>query len=420
MRNGWLIRCSPILILVACFGSNGQSALDGGRGKVWTSVGPGVYLFRDCANVYAVVERDRACLIGFAGGRALDHLAEIGVSKVDQILVTHHHRDGLQGIKRAVEAGIRIVIPAEESAFIKTAEQHWASKRVFVNYQGASRFNAVTSNGPVSREVSDGDVIDWGGDRVRVLRTPGHTPGSITYLLSRDGKTIAFTGDLYTASGKTLTYYDLDWGYGARTFPKPLEAIAWLRAQTPLLVCPEHSRPFEEDGGGLDQFKSNLDRASEVLMPNNLKAGSRKPSHAFGPHLVFVGEPVTYTLVSDSRHAIIVDPGYLSETDLENFLKKYEIQSVDAVTFTHYHDDHVARTYETVYTWTDKTAPVKTQVWVFDAMADVLAHPNRYNIPCLYPLPIHATRVIREDEIVRWEGLDLRFNCTLWRTSSSG
>ncbi len=408
MMNAPLVRCSLVLILAGCIGPGG-SAFGAEGAKVWTSVAADVYLFPDCANVYAVVEGDRACLIGFATGRVLDHLADIGVTSVDQVLVTHHHRDGLQGVRRAVRAGIPIVVPAEESAFIKGAEQHWASKRVFVNYQGASRFNAVTFDVPVNRELRDGDVIEWRGNRIRVVASPGHTPGSLTYLLSREGKTLAFSGDFYTSPGKTLTYHDFDWGYGARSFPKSLEAIVRLRAETPLLVCPDHGRPFEENGAGLDQFKVNLDQASQVLMPNNLKPGSRKPGQAFGPHLVFVGEPVTYALVSDSRHAIIVDPGYLSEKDLQDFLEKYKIQSVDAVTFTHYHDDHVARTYETVYTWTDKTAPVKTEVWVFEAMADVLAHPERYNIPCLYPLPIHPTRVIREDEAVRWEGLDLRF-----------
>ncbi|NWG12673.1 MAG: MBL fold metallo-hydrolase, partial [Acidobacteria bacterium] len=90
-------------------------------------------------------------------------------------------------------------------------------------------------------------------------------------------------------------------------------------------------------------------------------------------------------------------------------LKRYQIQSVDAVTFTHYHDDHLARTYETVYTWTGKTGPTNTRIWIFEALTDVLAHPERYNIPCLYPMPIYPDRVIRESEVVKWEGLDLQF-----------
>ena len=375
----------------------------------WAKVEEGLYLFQDCVNVYAIVRGENACLVGFATGRAMDHLAEIRVRKVDMILVTHHHRDGLQGIQRAVKAGIPIVIPAEEAPFIESAEKHWAGKRIFVNYEGASRFNAVTFDVPASRRVNEGDAIEWGSEKIQVVAAPGHTMGSVAYAISWNGKKLAFTGDFYTAPGKTLTYHDLDWGYGSRAFPKPLEAADKLLGMTPMRVCPDHNHPFEETGTGLEQFKRNLENASRVLMPNGRKPGDRKPGQAFGPPLVFVGEPVTYAIVSKSAHAIIVDPGYLQEADLRSFMEKYKIQSVDAVTFSHYHDDHVARALETVYTWLGKTGPVKTRIWVFEAMADVIAHPERYNIPCLFPMPIHPDRIIRENEVVRWEGLDLTF-----------
>ena len=42
-------------------------------------------------------------------------------------------------------------------------------------------------------------------------------------------------------------------------------------------------------------------------------------------------------------------------------------------------------------------------------MADVFANPERYNIPCLFPAPIKADRIIAEGEVVEWEGLSLTF-----------
>ncbi len=44
-----------------------------------------------------------------------------------------------------------------------------------------------------SRYVDDGDVIEAGAIRLRVLATPGHTPGCVSYL--RDDEAMVFTGD---------------------------------------------------------------------------------------------------------------------------------------------------------------------------------------------------------------------------------
>jgi glyoxylase-like metal-dependent hydrolase (beta-lactamase superfamily II) len=175
-------------------------------------------------------------------------------------------------------------------------------------------------------------------------------------------------------------------------------------------VCPDHGKPFLETGAGLAALRTNLENLQAIVRPNNKRPAEREPSQNYGPHLVFVGEPVTYAIVSDSRHAILVDPGYLNEQDLQTFQKKFDIVNIDAITYTHYHDDHVARSIENLYGWVGKNVgPLKTSIWVFEAMADVLAHPQRYNIPCLFPVPIEPDRIIRAGEVVKWEGLELNF-----------
>ncbi|MHB1596351.1 MAG: MBL fold metallo-hydrolase [Streptosporangiaceae bacterium] len=54
--------------------------------------------------------------------------------------------------------------------------------------------------------ISDGDVVDVGKMRVRVIATPGHTFNHLAYALERDGESIAvFTGGslLYGSTGRT-------------------------------------------------------------------------------------------------------------------------------------------------------------------------------------------------------------------------
>jgi glyoxylase-like metal-dependent hydrolase (beta-lactamase superfamily II) len=56
------------------------------------------------------------------------------------------------------------------------------------------------------RLVADGEVIDLGGVRLRVIFTPGHTVDSICYYLEDEG--VLFTGDTFLG-GSTTTVSDL-------------------------------------------------------------------------------------------------------------------------------------------------------------------------------------------------------------------
>jgi len=44
-------------------------------------------------------------------------------------------------------------------------------------------------------DLTDGDVLRAGPIALRCLHTPGHTPGSTSFALERDGSTVLFTGD---------------------------------------------------------------------------------------------------------------------------------------------------------------------------------------------------------------------------------
>ena len=53
-------------------------------------------------------------------------------------------------------------------------------------------------------------ALQVGGIDVRTLHTPGHTPGSVTYVLSDEGVTAAFCGDTLFAgsAGNARAGYD--------------------------------------------------------------------------------------------------------------------------------------------------------------------------------------------------------------------
>jgi glyoxylase-like metal-dependent hydrolase (beta-lactamase superfamily II) len=81
-----------------------------------------LYRYSDICNVYVLTDGPRAILIDLGSGSVLDHLGEIGVSQVDWILHTHHHRDQCQGDRAANERGIPIAVPAHERTYFREVE----------------------------------------------------------------------------------------------------------------------------------------------------------------------------------------------------------------------------------------------------------------------------------------------------------
>src|SRR5207248_2790574 len=47
-------------------------------------------------------------------------------------------------------------------------------------------------------------------------------------------------------------------------------------------------------------------------------------------------------------------------------------------------------------------------LWVFENMADILAHPNAYKIPCLWEKPMAPSKVFGEGESFSWRGTTFR------------
>src|SRR3954462_4413287 len=113
MNRGWAAYSAPMRV-----------------GSQPTAVSSSVSLFRDTCNVYVLRSGADAVLVDFGDGDVLDHLDELGVERVTDVLLTHHHRDSLGGLDRAVEAGIRIWAPPTEVELIAGADEHWARRQI--------------------------------------------------------------------------------------------------------------------------------------------------------------------------------------------------------------------------------------------------------------------------------------------------
>lgn len=155
-----------------------------------------LYVFEDTCQVYVIRDGSRCVLIDFGSGRVLDHLAGLGIGKVDYILHTHHHRDQCQGDHLAAERGIPIAVAAHEKHLFADAENFWRNRRVYHLYYVRNDFNTITENVPVAKALADYSTFRWNKTDFLILPAPGHTLGSIALLAAIDGKKVAFSGDL--------------------------------------------------------------------------------------------------------------------------------------------------------------------------------------------------------------------------------
>jgi glyoxylase-like metal-dependent hydrolase (beta-lactamase superfamily II) len=153
------------------------------------------------ANVYLLVD-DGLTLVdtGFFGraDRVLEQIEELGYlpSDINRIIITHHHADhvgSLAALKRATQAEV-IAHPADASYIDGTSPQPGPARPQWLG-KLLARFGWLWSTEPVAVDklVNDGDELPILGG-IKILHTPGHTPGSICLYLQSQKLLIA--GDL--------------------------------------------------------------------------------------------------------------------------------------------------------------------------------------------------------------------------------
>src|SRR5262245_53647366 len=166
---------------------------------------PGLRLLRNSVNT-ALLERNGKVLLIDSG-----EIDAAGSSVVDWALFTHHHRDQCSSVSGLVRKGTKVGVPGRERMFVEEAHRLWDSADNIIDHREDFRPHSFTfgNSVPMVRYVQEGDVHEWEGLQLQVLDTPGHTDGSVTYLVDVAGRRVAFTGDLISGPGQIWEIYSL-------------------------------------------------------------------------------------------------------------------------------------------------------------------------------------------------------------------
>lgn len=135
----------------------------------------------DC-NSYIVADENQNCVIIDLGGdfSQIEGIIEENNLKVLGVLFTHGHFDHVLGAASAKSRGIKLYASALDGEMLKSSDGCLASY-VGIDYTPVDDF-VVVSEG----ELNIGDF------NIKVLETPGHTIGSLTYIIGEN----MFTGDV--------------------------------------------------------------------------------------------------------------------------------------------------------------------------------------------------------------------------------
>ncbi len=386
-------------------------------------VEPNVIRFRDTVNVY-LVRRDReAILIDFGSGDILDHLDEFGVDRVTDVLVTHHHRDVTQGLARARDAGIRIWVPPSERNLVERVDDHWLARPIDNMYDLREDRFSLLEPVPVDGVVAEYRTQRYGPIDVLALPTPGHTPGSTSYLVEIDGRRLAFTGDLIAAPGKVWSLAATQWTYtGIEGLGSTILSGLDLLDRAPDRLLPAHGDPIDEPRPAIELLNDRLQQLINLRSPEWRPADLRAtPWLQISRHLLRNRTSVanSYALLSDDGGALIIDFGYDFTTGLPHgedrssrrpwletipaLKRDFGIDRVEVALPTHYHDDHVAGF--------NLLRDVEgAEVWAPPNMVPLLEQPGRWDLPCLWWDPIPVDRPAPYGRPMRWREYEITFH----------
>jgi glyoxylase-like metal-dependent hydrolase (beta-lactamase superfamily II) len=390
--------------------------------------GAELYVHTDTANAYVIRQGEAALLIDLGDGGALAELAKIGVTKVEWVLFTHHHREQLQGFAKLKAWSPKIGAPEAEREIFENPFSFRKMKPSLADrhaVHGSSYLRVPKERIAVDRGFAKMDDFVWRGLQFHCIETKGNSPGSMSYLLQTATGWIAFSGDVTMDGARMHTWFDTEWDYGfAKGLYAQVESAALLEQFNPALLLPSHGKVVRNAKAQLAEFQYKL-RALEPLYVRGYSIfrfsgadqdRTSKPTaipHVWqvSPHLYkFKGPEYAvnfYLILADSGKGLLVDCGLLDRAFLDKSIlrmqEKLGLKKIDACIVTHMHGDHMLEAQHLREKW-------GVEVWALDNMVDKMERPERYDYVAAieaYPRGVPSLKVDRSfkpGERLDWEG----------------
>lgn len=392
----------------------------------WRAVLPGVYLFPDSCNVYAVAGPEGMLIVNAGTGAWLEHLDELP-DRPAALACTHYFRDHSAGAARAAERGIPVFVPEGDEALFADPGQHFRERQTYIIYDNLWNLFAPIEAVPVAGVLRDYERRSLAGLEVDVVPLPGVTlmQSGLELRLPGDGRKVVFCGEAIHSPGRLARVAPLQYQYNDLSGAVNCHLSAQtLRDRQPDALLPSLGSPILEDpDGALALLQESLEAlcAGRPAESAAIASLAEAPLERVTDHVWMApqSEALSWFVISESGKALVLDYGYSKRgTLLQGYptpqrrrallhsltalRRQFGIDRIDVALLSHFHDDHVCG------------VPVLqrlfgTECWASEAFADLLENPEAHCFPCDWPTPCRVDRRIPVDGSVRWEEFTFHF-----------
>ena len=203
-------------------------------------------------NVYLVAEEDGLTVVdtGLPGGaKAIVRQAAALGAPIRRIALTHAHGDHIGSLDAlaALVSDAEVLISTRDERLLrkdKTLDPGEPADKLRGGYPGAKT--------RPTRTFEAGERIG----SLEVVAAPGHTPGHVAFLDTRDATLLC--GDVYTTINGVATTSQMNWKFPLAAMATwsgaiDLESARALRALNPSRLAPGHGKVVENPAAAMDR-----------------------------------------------------------------------------------------------------------------------------------------------------------------------
>ncbi len=309
-----------------------------------------VWMFQDICNVYLFKIGEVGLAFDYGSGKWTKFLAELGIKRLEMVVLTHHHADQCIGIPPGHHRSFLVRAPTPERRFLEPYEVKNHLNELYKNHYTPYQLNAVLPSG-ITNILFDivPNMEFWVGNLCfRTVHTPGHGENACSYIVEIHNAQLCICGDAVYAGGTIWQPYHLEWDhYSDAGAVAALSGIRKLSGIGIDQLLPAHGPLIKENVNEiLNTLKNRLQKFVEakgsvapgekdhIIIPKEVQGAVRK----YLDHLYQIGSN-SYIIVAENGDALCIDVNNNDVNAIVSFLQKNKLR-LTAILVTHPHYDH--------------------------------------------------------------------------------